>query len=235
MIVLSDFALKYQDDKRLERACKLFFHDWLGDDEKFNESVDEVCIAGNLARMLTRFGYEDDPIVKRIFDWLVGDQKEDGGWHCFESDSGTLDGWEALAAYSALPKSKRTKSINSSIEKGAEFYLDRGLYREGKRYEPWFRFHYPNHYYYDVLVGLDMLTALGFSGDKRLRSALQHLKTKKSSDGTWALDAVHPDVGEGADYTLNGKIHRFALEREGKPSKWITLKALTVLKRVEES
>ncbi len=118
--------------------------------------------------MLTRFGYADDPRVKRIFRWLVNDQKEDGGWHCFKSETGTLDCWEALAALSALPKSKRTRSINASIEKGVEFYLERALHKEGKKYEPWYRFHYPIHYYYDILVGLNVLTSLGFAADSRL-------------------------------------------------------------------
>jgi hypothetical protein len=234
MIVLSDFALNNGDDPRLDRACELFFHDWLGDEDKF-EAEGEVCSSGNLARMLTRFGYGDDPRVKRIFRWLVNDQKEDGGWHCFKSETGTLDCWEALAAFSALPKSKRTRSINASIEKGAEFYLERTLHKEGKKYEPWYRFHYPIHYYYDILVGLNVLTSLGFAADSRLSFALNLLKKKRLPSGTWALDAVHPDLGDGADYILKRKTKRFALEREGKPSKWITLTALRVLKMVEEA
>ena len=233
MIVLSDFALVKTDDARLGRACELFFHDWLGDEDRF-EADGEVCSSGNLARMLTRFGYGDDPRVKRIFRWLVNDQKEDGGWHCFDSETGTLDCWEALAAFSALQKSKRTKGIKASIERGAEFYLERKLHKEGKKYEPWYRFHYPVHYYYDILVGLDVLSSLGFAGDKRLSFALNLLRKKRSPTGAWNLDAVHPDLGEGANYTLKRKTKRFALEREGKPSKWITLTALRVLKRVEE-
>jgi hypothetical protein len=235
MIVLSDLGLKHQDDPRLEKACELFFSDWLKDQDKFEEG-EEVCSSGNLARFLTKFGYEDDSRVKRIFTWLVNDQKADGGWHCFESDTGTLDCWEALAAYAALPKDKRTRSIQNSIDRGAEFYLERELYKEGERYEPWFRFHYPNHYYYDLLVGLDVITSLGFAADDRLRFALQFLESKKLPNSTWALDAVHPDLAEGANYTLRDKNpNRFALEAEGKPSKWITLTALRVLKRVDEA
>jgi hypothetical protein len=198
---------------------------------------DEVCIVGNTARMLTRFGYADDHRVRTLYDRLLEDQKEDGGWHCFESDHGTLDGWEALAAYAVLPRPKRTRRIERSISRGVEFYLKRKLFQEGRRkYQPWFRFHYPNHYYYDILVGLDLITKLGYADDKRLGPALRILKDKRRSDGTWALDSVHPDLGSGAEYDLDTtKVKPFALEKPGRPSKWITLKALQVLKRVEDA
>jgi hypothetical protein len=148
---------------------------------------------------------------------------------------GTLDCWEALAAFAALPKSKLTRKIKNSIERGAEFYLERRLFDDGeKKYLPWFRFHYPNHYHYDVLVGLDVITRLGYGGDRRLRAALEILKQKRREDGTWIIDKVHPDFGAGAQWSLREKVSPFALEEAGKPSKWITLTALRVLKRVEE-
>jgi hypothetical protein len=234
MIVLSDFALKHEDDRRLEKGCQLFFADWLKDEDVF-EADGEICVHGNLARTLTKFGFGEDPRVQRLYRWIISAQKSDGGWHCFKSDKGTLDCWEGLAAYSALPKSKRGRSIKKSIERGAEFYLERSLYKEGRKYSPWFRFHYPNHYYYDILVGMDILTSLGYGGDKCLGPALALLKKKRLTNGTWALDSIHPDLGEGADYELKGRVIRFALESKGKPSKWITLKALQVLKRVDEA
>jgi hypothetical protein len=86
-----------------------------------------------------------------------------------------------------------------------------------------------------VLVGLDVITALGYATDKRLKPALQLLDRKRLPDGTWALDAVHPDLGIGAGYRVKKRPRRFALEKPGKPSKWITLTALRVLKRVENS
>jgi hypothetical protein len=235
MLVLSDLGVTSRDSEKVRVASDLFFKDWLGSVDAFEREVAEVCVAGNLARMLTRFGYVEDSRVKKLFDWLVDHQKDDGGWHCFQSDKGTLDCWEALAAFASVPRAKRTKSINRSIERGVEFYLERELWREGKRYEPWFRFHYPIHYYYDLLVGLDTITSLGYGGDKRIESALKHMRKKKSSGGTWKLDAVHPDLGPGADYTLRPPLPiKFRLENEGMPSKWITLTALRIEKRVEE-
>jgi hypothetical protein len=234
-LILSDFGLT-KENERVRKAADLFFKEWLAIPSGRNIFNDEVCIVGNAARMLTRFGYSDDFRVRKLFDRLVEDQKEDGGWHCFESSSGTLDCWEALAAFSALPKSKRTRGIKNSIARGVEFYLERRLFNEGdKKYLPWFRFHYPIHYYYDVLVGLDVITRLGYGDDKRLKPALRVLNKKRQSNGTWLLDKAHPDLGSGAKYTLRKKVTPVPLEKPGKSSKWITLTALRVLKGIEEA
>ena len=234
-LVLSDLGLT-KATPQIRKAANLFFREWMPLPSMENIFNDEVCIVGNTARMLTRFGYADDHRVRKLFDRLVEDQKEDGGWHCFKSDTGTLDCWEAMAAYAALPRQKRTRSIGRSIERGAEFYLERRLFDEGgETYAPWLRFHYPNHYYYDILVGMDVLARLGYAGDRRLKPALKILDDKQLPGGAWALDRVHPDLGPGAKYSLRKKPKRFSLESEGKPSKWITLKALTVRKRVEEA
>jgi hypothetical protein len=234
VIVLSDLGLRATNQK-IKNAANLIFKYWLSLPSRENVFNEEVCIVGNTARTLTRFGYEDDFRVRKLFDRLVEDQKEDGGWHCFQSTRGTLDGWEGMAAFAALPRAKRTRGIKNAIERGAEFYLERKLFKEGERYAPWFKFHYPVHYYYDILVGLDMITALGYAGEKRLKSALEILKQKRLQNGEWKLDAVHPDLGRGASYRLARKPHVFALEKVGEPSKWITLTALQILKRVEES
>jgi hypothetical protein len=235
-LVLSDLGLTSKD-LRIRKIADLFFRYKLELGSMINIYNDEVCLVGNAARMLTGFGYVEDFRVKKLFNRLVEDQKEDGGWHCRPSRVGTLDGWEALAAYAALPRQKRTRYINRSIERGVEFYLDRKLFEEGKRkYLPWFRFHYPNHYFYDVLIGLDMVTRLGYGGDKRLKPAFEILKNKRQSDRTWLLDKVHPDLGASANYPLNvRKVRPLALEGAGKPSKWLTLTALRVLMRVEHA
>ena len=231
-IILSEMDMA-RDNPRIAKTAELVFRQWM-DPEKENIFEDEVCIVGNTARYLTRFGYYDDPRVRKLFDRLLDDQKEDGGWHCRKTDRGTLDAWEALAAFAALPKQRRTRRIENSIDRGAEFYLRRRLFNEdGPRYRPWFRLHYPVHYYYDILVGLDVITSLGFEGDRRLRPAFDILERKRLG-GKWQLDRVHPDP---ASYSW-GKHNRsretvpFSLEEAGQPSKWITLTALKVLKRV---
>lgn len=235
-LVLSDLRLT-SEDKRIKKIADLFFKYKLQLGSPINIFNEEVCIVGNTARMLTRFRYLDDHRVRKLYDRLLEAQLEDGGWNCFSDDHGTLDSWEALGAYAALPKSRRTRKIERSIERGAEFYLQRKLFEEGKRrYPPWFRFHYPVHYYYDVLVGLDLMTGLGYADDPRLSPALKILKEKRQPNGTWLLDRVHPDLGPGSGYGLDTSgVRPFELEKAGEPSKWITFTALRVLKRVEDA
>jgi len=234
-IVLSDLGLTAAD-ARIRRLADLVFEYKLHLSSEVNLFTEEVCIVGNVAGMLTRFGYGDDRRVRKLYDWMIEDQRDDGGWNCAADKPGTLDCWEALAAFATTPKAKRSAAMERAISRGAEFYLGRKLFEEGRRYAPWFRFHYPTHYFYDVLVGLDVITKLGFAGDRRLGPALQILKDKRQPDGTWLLDAAHPDVGSGGGFVASKKKHKeFALEAPGKPSKWITLTALRVLKRVEDA
>jgi hypothetical protein len=123
--------------------------------------------------------------------------------------------------------------MDAAVARGAEFYLERGLFNEGPRYPPWLRLHYPNHYYYDILVGLDVLTQLGFAGDRRLRPALKLLTDKRRPDGAWQIDRLHPDVSGPKAAQYRKGVTPLRIEEPGTPSKWITLKALRVLRRVE--
>lgn len=238
LLVLSDLGVTAADP-RVKKTCELFFDQryradgGFGGKSKEGVSRSHFCGTGNAARMFVRFGYSEDNRVKTAFDWLVEHQRADDGWHCFPGRYSTLDCWEALAAYATLPREKWTRSIKRSAERGAEFYLSHELWREGrKRYEPWFRFHYPWHYYYDILLGLDILTSLGYEDDPRLKTALNLLREKRRPDGRWVMDAVHPDIDPGATYQEPGA-KPLIIEKLGEPSKMMTLIALRVLKRVE--
>jgi len=83
------------------------------------------------------------------------------------------------------------------------------------------------------------MIALGYGTDPRLRFALNLLLKKRQPDGKWNLDAIHPDVEGGMAewYAKHPKRAPtpFGLEKPGEPSKMITLKALLVLNRIDES
>jgi hypothetical protein len=237
LLILSDLAVT-KEDPRIQRAAELWRDRFWKADGGFGADGakrSHLCIAGNTARGLLKFGYADDPKVKKALDWLVRNQASNGGWSCFGS-GGNLDSWEGMSAFAAYPRQMWTKSIKSAVERGAEFYLRKSMDQQGERYEPWYRFHYPVHYYYDLLVGLDFMTALGYAEDKRLAGAIALLKEKRGADGRWKLEAVHPDVEGGmADWYSkhpNQAPTSFAIEKPGRASKMITLTAMLVLDRL---
>jgi hypothetical protein len=237
LLVLSDLGLT-RDDPRIARACELWIGQLLRPDGGFGSggARGHLCVTGNTVRALIRFGYEDDPRVIGGLDWLVRNQPTLGGWSCFGSGR-NLDSWEPLSAFAAYPRSKWTPEMATTVERGAEFFLSRELCRQGAPYAPWERFHYPIHYYYDLLVGLELMATLGYAHDPRLAYALSTLRSRRRPDGRWNLDAVHPDV-EGAMAEWFQKHPRdrptpMALEEVGEPSKMITLTALRVLDAIE--
>ncbi len=237
LLILSDLGLT-RGDPRIDKACKLWIRRFAMEDGGFAGSGTKrghLCTTGNMARALVRFGYADHPKVRRAFEWLEKTRDKHGGWSCFGSGR-NLDSWEGMSAFAAYPKDKWTAGMTRAVEDAAEFYLQRELHKQGDRYRPWERFHYPFHYYYDLLVGLDFMTALGYGADPRLRFALSRLKRKRRPDGRWNLDAVHPDLEGGmADWYAKHPKQAptpFALETPGRPSKVLTLKALQVLARV---
>ncbi len=239
LLVLADLGMT-REDPRIRKAADLWIERFAAKDGGFgidSTKSSHLCTAGNTARALVQFGYEDHPAVRASFDWFVKNASHLGGWSCFGSGR-NLDSWEPMSAFVVYPRSKWTKEMQETVQKAAEFYLQRELHVQGDHYEPWYRFHYPNHYYYDLLVGLDFMTALGYTSDPRLQHALGVLKKKRRADGRWNLDAVHPDV-EGATAEWFAKHPKqaptpFALEKPGRPSKWITLRAMQVLKRIED-
>ncbi len=241
LLTLSDLGLT-KSDERISRACRLWIERFSKPDGGFGldgGTRGHLCITGNTARALVKFGYAGHPKVRSAFEWMVKSAAPLGGWSCFGSGR-NLDSWEPLSAFAVYPKEKWTRGMKQVVEKGAEFFLEKEMHVQGGHYEPWYRFHYPAHYYYDLLVGLDFMTQLGYGGDRRLGHAVRAMKKKRRPDGKWNLDAVHPDVGNYGGIAQWFKDHpkqaptSFALERVGDPSKMITLRCLQVLKRIDE-
>jgi hypothetical protein len=83
----------------------------------------------------------------------------------------------------------------------------------------WLQFSFPTRWHYDVLRGLEYFRAVGGAPDPRIDAAVELVRSKRQSDGTWLLENTHP-----------GEVH-FALEDgDGQPSRWNTLRALRVLR-----
>ncbi len=241
MMVLADLRTP-SDDSRVRRGLKAMMRGFGLKGRPFGDPVfgPHHCITGNTARLFIELGHGEEPHVVRSLNWLAETQEEDGGWDCFGRKKGTPDCWEALSAWAALPRRSLTPKWKRAVERGAEFYLENGLLEEdGERYSAWERIHYPNHYYYDFLLGLEILTRLGYGDDRRLNRALAMMRKKRRPDGTWAIDSIPPDLPAGNAYGTRAQVRRFLakarrlqVEPPRVPSKWMTLRALGVLKRI---
>ena len=131
---------------------------------------------------------------------------------------------KVLKAFSNFPSKHRTPEINHIINQLAEVIFENQIYMylrnpDGTRKEKagWKRFGFPLFYNSDILEVLDTLTRLGIK-DSRMQEAIDLVINLQQPDGKWILK-----------HTFNGKFHH-DIEVKGKPSKWITLRALRVLK-----
>jgi len=189
------------------------------------------CLTGNMAAALIRIGYGADSRTKQALNWLVKVQNRDGGWLCpywrahIKDKHGCFYGTICpLEAFSEVRKENLTGEMKETIEKGAEFILMHRLFKaDHHNYKlinkEWLKLSFPSFYGYSVLRGLDVLTKLGYSNDERLSDAVEVLLRKRQSNGTWILESAP-----------NGRM-QVDIESKGKPSKWITLIALRILKR----
>jgi len=116
--------------------------------------------------------------------------------------------------------------MQAIIDREVENILENGVYRylrnpDGTRKDKagWKRFGFPLFYQSDALEILDTLTRLGVRDD-RMRPAVDLVLGAQQPDGRWLLEN-----------TFNGKMW-IDIEEKGRPSKWITLRALRVLKRL---
>jgi hypothetical protein len=189
------------------------------------------CLTGNMAAALIRMGYANDPRVRKALEWLVKIQNKDGGWLCpywkahIKDKHGCFYGTICpLEAFSEVNRGSLTEEMKETIEKGAEFLLMHRLFKaDHHRYkvinQSWLKLSFP-WFGYNILRGLDVLTKLGYAKDERLSDAVEVLLQKRQSDGTWVLESA--PIGR----------MQTNIEAKGKSSKWITLIALRVLKRL---
>ncbi len=190
------------------------------------------CLTGNMTAALIRIGYANDLRIRKALEWLVKVQNKDGGWLCpywkahVRDTHGCFYGTICpLEAFSEVPRKNLTKGMEQAIEGGAEFLLMHHLFKADHHdykviNQSWLKLGFPWFYGYSILRGLDVLTKLGYVKDERLNDAIEILLRKRQNNGTWILESA--PIGR----------MQTNIEAKGKPSKWITLIALRILKRL---
>ncbi len=232
---------------RLRQACEFLFRMSQSDDRGFSMAYGKKsgsglqskvipCLTGNVTWSLIRLGYLEDERVQAAIDWIVRNQRADDGdkpdlpgWKyekqiaCFSRHTCFMGIVKSLKALAAIPRERRSEAVQRKIDELVEFILMHHIYKRShdleKESKPgWKRFGFPLMYQTDILEILSIFSELNVEDD-RMEEALQLLKDKQVTAERWKLEN-----------TFNGKM-LVDIEKKGEPSKWITLRALNVLKR----
>jgi hypothetical protein len=197
------------------------------------------CLNGNLVRALIGFGRAGDPRVQAAVDWAARAITGEGagpyhpggtsgpGFAC-GANEGKPCAWGAvkeLLGLARMPPAQRGPLVSAAIDAGVELLLSRDpavadypMPSGDTRPSPlWFTPGFPLGYTVDVLQNLEVLAELGYAIDPRLEPALEWVVARQAG-GRWVNR-----------YAYNGRTV-VDIERQGQPSKWVTLRACAVLK-----
>ena len=251
MILLAQLGTSASEDRRIARACK-YVVDHMAEGGQFTSTTSGApsgtidCLQGNLVWSLMQMGYDDSRLDK-AYDWMARTVTGDGVAAREDRDTpvryyaykcgpifacganGELPcawgGVKVMLAFSRLPVERRTPLIKNAIEQGVEFFFSidpataKYPTRDGtKPNRAWWKFGFPIFYVTDLLQLAEALVALGYGKDPRLSHTLNIIREKQDSEGRWSLE-----------YDYAGKTWLdFGVKNQ--PSKWVTLRALRVLK-----
>ena len=204
--------------------------------EKGKASIvkDGCCFDGNVLYYLNHFGYIEEPRTVKLLEFIYDYyDDENTGWKCraypINPDAVFpvncyMGATKILKAFSMIPEEKRSKRMKEIILLETEKILENKVYKylrnpDGSRKDKagWKRFGFPLFYQADLLEVMVTLSRLEVH-DNRMRDAIEIIEDSIQKDGRWLLKD-----------SFNGKMWT-DIEEKNKPSKWITLKALYVLK-----
>jgi hypothetical protein len=224
----------------VERACAYLLEHSRLPDGRFSARKTArgacPCLNGNLLRAMFQLGYADPRLVESME--ALARAVLDDGFRCRYNAAGVEEGsspagmrdglpcaWGAiksLAAFAEIPPERRSNTVARAIESGIALLLAGDLatgdYPTATKPSPlWQRFGFPLGYTSDLLEALEVLLRLGRGGHRRLAMAIEVVHSKRDSSGRWALEST-----PGNTWGSFGKLDT--------PNKWVTLRALWVLK-----
>lgn len=250
VITLGQLGAAVEVDPRIGDACAYLVDQALTDRGQFSSSgtpggtVD--CLQGNLLTALFEMGYYDARLEKAL-EWMARSVTGEGiapnterqapvryyagkcgpGFACGANNKLPC-AWGAvkvMLAFSKVPVETRTPLIKRAIEQGVAFLFSAdpatAEYPSGWNAKPsgnWWKFGFPVFYVTDLLQNVEALVALGYGNDPHLSSALALIRDKQDEQGRWPME-----------YSYSGKTW-VDFGPKKKPNKWVTLRALRVLK-----
>ena len=251
-ILLAQLGALASEDERIGRACAYLLDHSLVSGGHFSTNgtpsgtID--CLQGNLCWALVELGY-DDRRLDLAYDWMartvsgegMASKEEKGNvrrYYAYKcgplfacgANYGQSCAWGAtkvMMAFGKLPENRRTHLINDAIQQGVDFLLSTDPVRAdwpcGGSEKPstsWWKFGFPVFYVTDVLQVVEALVGLGYANDPRLTNVLAFIRQKQDEQGKWNLE-----------YEYTGKTWvEFGTKKQS--NKWVTLRALRVLKKV---
>ncbi len=204
------------------------------DSNPFFSGEEEPCINGQVAAVGAYFGQDVRAVVAR----LLGEQLADGGWNCEAQRGSTRSSFNTtICVLEALLACERSGAGDGAVsrarQRGQEYLLERRLLRRRSSGEVVTRCRksgavftqlaFPTWWHYDVLRGLDYLRDAGVAPDERVREAIELVRAKQSAEGRWTPEARYKG-------TMPVEID----DGEGSASRWITLRAMRVLRWWEQ-
>lgn len=250
LIALAQLGASIEEDKRIALACAYFLDHAFAAGGQITASGAPSgtadCLQGNLCWALLELGY-DDPRLATAFEWMARTVTGEGialvtdkqaVVRYYAGKCGPLfacgannklpcawGGVKVMLAFGKVPLKQRTPVMKRAIKQGTEFLLSvdpaTAAYPTGFSSKPsqsWWKFGFPVFYVTDVLQIVEALAALGYGRDKRLANALALIREKQDDQGRWSMD-----------YDYTGKTW-VDFGRKKQPNKWVTLRALRVLK-----
>jgi hypothetical protein len=251
-MLLAQLGASAAEDERIARACAYLLDQALTAGGQFTgsgaPSGTADCLQGELCAALLDLGC-GDPRLVGAFEWMarsvtgegiapVTDRQASVRYYAGKcgplfacgSNNKLPCAWGAvkvMLAFSKWPQERRTPLIARAIQQGVDFLFSvdpaTANYPTGWSEKPsrnWWKFGFPVFYVTDLLENVEALVGLGYGGDPRLAAALAIVREKQDAQGRWALE-----------YDYTGKTWMdFGAKKQ--PNKWVTLRALRVLKAV---
>ncbi len=252
LLLLAQLGASVVEDPRIAQACSYILSHALSGHGQFTASGTPSgtadCLQGNLTWALLELGY-DDPRLEDAFDWMARSVTGEGIAPSYDrqatvryyagncgptfacgSNNKLPCAWGGVKVMLALgkwPKERQTPVMKRAIQQGVDFLFSvdpaDAAYPTGFSTKPsrnWWKFGFPVFYVADLLQVVEALAALGYGNDPRMSRSLALIHDKQDGDGRWALE-----------YDYAGKTW-VDLGAKGQPNKYVTLRALRVLKAV---
>lgn len=223
---LVEFGLD-PDSPEAQRAVALVRDNarWDYNGEPYFDGEVEPCINGIALTSGAYFGQSAAPIAAT----LVATQHDDGGWNCWEEDAGapssfhsTICAVEGLWAWEQATGG--ADELRAARRRGEEYLLDRRLYKrkaDGTIPDPRMTMtSVPWRWFHDFLRGLEYMRVARPERDPRCADAIELLRSKQLPNGLFPFENNH----EGPT------LFSMDAEHDGFPSRWVTLRAMRVLR-----